>query len=222
MKISLIIPTYNEAKNIKEIIREAKTYLQDFEHEIIVVDDNSPDKTSLIALNEDVIVINRYNKKGLSSAILEGFEHSNGDIIGVIDADLSHPPNKLPELIRAVNKCDLVIGSRLVEGGKVEEWTLIRRTISYIARLLAKPLTPVKDIMSGFFFIKKSVIQGVDITPRGYKLLLDIIIKGNYQSYKEIPITFRNRKLGQSKLNLKIQLEYLKQLISLYKYKWFK
>ena len=223
MDISIIIPTYNEAENIPILVDEIAKNLKE-DYELIVVDDDSPDKTWQIAekLKEKypLNVLRRINKKGLSSAVLDGLAIAKGNILGVIDADLSHPPEKIPELINAIREGpDFVIGSRLIKGGKVEDWPFHRKFVSWGARILARPLTPIKDIMSGFFFIKKEVIENKKFKPHGYKIALEILIKGNYNKTKEIPIIFRNRQLGQSKLSVKIQLEYLYQLLDLYMYK---
>lgn len=222
--ISIIIPTYNEADNIPLLLDKIAKNMKNIEYEMIVVDDNSPDKTWLVAeklkIKYPLKVLRRINKRGLSSAVLDGFRIAKGDILGVIDADLSHPPDKIPKLIKAIREgYDFVIGSRLVKGGKVEKWPFHRRFISWFARLLARPLTPVKDIMSGFFFIKKSVIKNRKFKPKGYKIALELLVKGKYDKVKEIPITFRNREGGQSKLSIKVQLEYLSQLSGLYIYK---
>ncbi len=226
MKVSLIIPTYNEAKTIPILIPKVCRYLKKYQYEIIVVDDNSPDRTWEVAKRlpkkYKVKVIRRMKDKGLSQAVIAGFGVAKGDIIGVIDADLSHPPEKIPKLIEQLTKhgADMTIGSRLIEGGRVEDWPAIRKFISFGARLLARPLTPVKDIMSGFFFIKREVISNVDLHPRGYKIGLEIIIKGNIKKITEIPIIFRNREVGESKLDMKTNFLYLLHVIDLYMYKF--
>lgn len=223
MKISVIIPTYNEAENIKIIVPQLSKVLKRFPHEIIIVDDNSPDGTMKVAkkLSEfyPVKVVMREKKMGLSSAIIDGFKNADGNIYGVIDADLQHPPELIIRMVsKIIEGYDLVIASRYVEGGKIEGWSLVRRFISKIAIRLAKPLTNVKDPLSGFFMLKKSVIDGVELQPKGFKLLLEILVKGNYKNVVEIPYTFKERKIGKSKLNLSEIIQYLKLLIHLYNY----
>ena len=222
--ISIIIPAYNEHQNIPLLLEKISKSLKNEHYEVIIVDDDSPDKTwqaaKKLAKKYPVHVLRRKNKKGLSSAVLDGFKIAKGDILGVMDADLSHPPEKIPELIKSIRKgYDFVIGSRLVKGGKAEKWPASRRLVSFSARCLARPLTSVKDPMSGFFFIRRKVIKNRKFTPRGYKIALELIVKGNYSKIKEVPIIFRNRKKGKSKLSIKVQIDYIRQLIGIYLYK---
>lgn len=154
--ISIIIPTYNEKGNIKKLILKINDiFKEDFE--IIVVDDNSPDGTGKIVdklKKYNAKCIHRKSKLGLSSAVIEGFKAAKGDIIGVMDADFSHPPEKIPELIKPLkdNNAELTIGSRYIQGGKIKNWTAVRKIISKGAILLSLPLTRIKDPVSGFFF----------------------------------------------------------------------
>lgn len=223
--VSLIIPTYNESKNIKTLIPEVEKALKSVPHEIIVVDDNSPDKTWHVASSfKSVRIIRRIGERGLATAVIRGFKEAEGTILGVMDADLSHPPEKLKELVQPllVYEQDLTIGSRLVRGGAVEEWPFFRKLTSWGARLLARPLTPVKDIMSGFFFFRRSVIRGVELKPVGYKILLEILVKGHYRHVLEVPYVFRNREVGKSKLNSAEYWNYIKHLSRLYSWKLFR
>lgn len=224
MPISIVIPTYNEAKNIAVLVAKIAKVLAKQNYEIIVVDDNSPDGTYSIAKELEakypLKAICRKNERGLASAVLAGFGATKGSILGVMDADLSHPPELIPELVNAIkNGADIAIGSRLIKGGKVEEWPSLRRFISAIARMLARPLTNIKDSMSGFFFLKRSVIENVKLVPRGYKILLEILVRGNYKKVKEVPYTFLSRHVGKSKIGLEVYLDYVAQLINLYFYK---
>lgn len=226
MLISIVIPTYNEAKNIAILVAKIAKVMAKQSYEIIVVDDNSPDGTYSIAKGLEakypLKAICRKNEKGLASAVLAGFGAAKGSILGVIDADLSHPPKLIPKLISAVKDgADIAIGSRLIKCGKVEEWPPMRKFASKIARVLARPLTKVKDSMSGFFFLKKGIIKNVKLVPRGYKILLEILVRGNYKykKVKEVPYTFLSRHVGKSKIGLKVYLDYVAQLLSLYFYK---
>ena len=178
MKISVIVPTYNEAENIKKLIPMIDSVLKDYDYEIIVVDDNSPDGTAEVAkkLAEQypVKVLIREKKKGLASAILYGFMNANGDVLGVIDADLQHPPELLGEMAKKIEDgYDIVIASRYVKGGGTEGWSFHRWLISKVAILLARPLTNVKDPMSGCFLLS-------------YKPLLEILVKNSYSRVIEI------------------------------------
>lgn len=223
--VSIIIPTFNEAKNIPVLlprIAEAmkKTH---YKYEIIVSDDDSPDKTWAVAKSlrkqYPVVVLRRTKNRGLSPAVIDGFKIAKGDIIGVMDADLSHPPEVLPRILHHITHgYDMVIGSRLVKGGRVEEWPWYRKVISDGARLMARPLTSVVDIMSGYFFVRRDMLKIKRLKARGYKIGLDIIVKCGIKKVKEVPIVFRNRNVGHSKLTWKVHLDYLMHLLSLYKY----
>ncbi|MBI5700316.1 polyprenol monophosphomannose synthase [Candidatus Saganbacteria bacterium] len=215
--LTIILPTYNEKKNLAELSDRIKTSSPSCE--IIVVDDNSPDKTAEFANNLGLTTIVRPHKMGLASAILDGFKLAKGDVICVMDADLSHPPEVIPQMYNIIKNgdADIVIGSRLCRGGGQRDWTIIKRFISDIARFPARLLTNVKDSTSGFFMLKKSVVQGIPLNSLGYKLLLEILVKGNYNNLKEIPIIFANRSDTKSKLGLREITEYYTQIGLLYK-----
>ncbi len=223
--LSIIIPTYNEANNITAVVKQIHASLKKIKHEIIIVDDNSPDQTAHIAQKLakkfPLKVIVRTKDKGLAKSVLDGFKQAQGDTFVVMDADLSHPPEVLPRLYNELKKtnADIVVASRLVPGGGVEGWPKTRRLTSYVAAMLAKPLTSVKDPMSGFFLLKKEVIQDVPLSPLGYKILLEILVKGKYATAKEIPYTFKDRTAGVSKLNARVNFEYLLHIARLYLYK---
>jgi len=143
----------------------------------------------------------------------------------VMDADLSHPPEKIPEILsymkatRGSRRFDMVFGSRHVSGGKIENWPFRRKVVSKAAGLMARPVTFLKDPMSGFFFLKRSVIQGKKLNPKGFKIGLEIAVKGRHSGIKEVPITFRDRESGKSKMNRREIVNYLLHLMSLYRYK---
>lgn len=218
--ISIVIPTYNERDTIKELTQRLTNACKDYEIEIIIVDDNSPDGTGKIADNlakkYPIKVIHRDEKLGLSSAVINGISKSSGDIICVMDADLSHPPEIVPELIEEGKNSDIVIASRYVEGGSIKDWSFTRRIISYCATMLARPLVRVKDPISGFFLFRRTVINGAKLDPIGFKICLEILAKGDYKTVKEIPFIFSNRSKGSSKLNLKEILGYIKHINRLY------
>lgn len=197
-----------------------------YEFEIIVVDDASIDGT--LELVEKIkapflIKIVKRQKKGLATAVLEGWRHARGEILGVMDADLSHPPELIEKLLRALKISDLAIGSRHINGGGVEEWPIARRLFSKFATMLARPLAAgARDPLSGFFFIKKSALKGADLKPLGYKILLEILVRCAPLKITEIPYIFRNRSVGKSKLNLKVTLDYFRHLLRLYIHKILK
>jgi len=228
MKLSLVIPTYNEKENILKLIKKVQEEFKEnkIDGEIIIVDDNSPDGTGNILEElkkeqENIKVIHRKEKLGLSSAVLEGWKIADGEILGVMDADLSHSPEKIKELFSIIEKgeADFTIGSRYIQGGKIKGWNLKRKLMSKTATLLARVYTKVKDPMTGFFMIKKNCIKNKKINPKGFKILLELIIKADYQKIKEIPITFVNRVEGKSKAGTKEILSYLQNLVGYLKYK---
>ncbi|MGB2581504.1 MAG: glycosyltransferase family 2 protein [Thermoplasmata archaeon] len=222
-----MIPTYNEKPNLQELVRRIDDACKEagMDAEIVIVDDNSPDGTGAYAeeLGKDhnIKVVHRAGKLGLSTAVMEGFEAASGDTLVVMDADLSHPPEKIPEMIGKIesDEAQMVVGSRYVKGGAVENWPIHRRTISKGATLLARGLTKVKDPMSGFFALKRSVIDGVELNPIGYKIGLEILVKGKYDSVAEVPIIFADRKAGKSKLGASVYLKYIDHCIRLYEHK---
>ncbi len=213
MKISIILPTYNESKSIMPLVEDIFRIVPDAE--IIIVDDNSPDGTGRLAdrLSEklNIRVIHRKKKLGLSTAVARGFKAASGDIIGVMDADLSHPPEKIPELLGPIQegKADFVIGSRLIDGGRVEGWPFHRKLISRGATFMARMLADVKDPMSGLFFLRKEVIKDIRFTSKGYKICLEILVRGRYDGVLEVPYVFRGRRFGSSKLDFKEYIRYL-------------
>ncbi|MFH1364556.1 MAG: polyprenol monophosphomannose synthase [Candidatus Aenigmatarchaeota archaeon] len=218
--LSLIIPTYNERENVERMIPEIDSVLKNIKHEIIVVDDNSPDRTAEAALRlgnrYNVKVIRRAGKLGLSSAVVEGFQMATGNFLGVMDADFSHPLEKLPEMYNLLKTYDMVVGSRYVKGGDIENWPLKRRVISRGATLLALPVTRLKDPMSGFFMIRRDVLGGAKLNTRGYKICLEVYAKGRPRRVKEIPYIFRDREAGSSKMNRKEIVNYFLHVLSLY------
>ncbi len=219
--ISVVIPTYNERRNIKILIPMIGSFLNNVcPYEIIVVDDDSPDGTWLEAKKFEkkynVVVIRRVGKRGLVSAILEGIARANYERIVVMDADLQHPPKLIVEMYKRLNHADIVIASRYMQGGKIEGWSLFRLLVSRVASLMAYILFPkvrrISDPMSGFFGLHKNILVGVKINAIGFKVLLEIIVKGKYRNIEEIPYTFKSRLYGKSKLSSKIIWQYIKHI----------
>lgn len=193
--------------------------------ELIVVDDNSPDGTAelakLLAETRPIKVIIRKGKRGLGSAILAGINAAQSKIVCVIDADLSHPPEAVPEMYKIIKsgRAQLVIGSRAVPRGGTSAWIWYRKFIHWVARSLGSFLTPIKDITSGFFMFDKSIIQGIKLEPRSWKIGLEIIVKGKYLQAEEYPIVFVEREAGQSKMHMREVIAYLLHLFNLSLYK---
>ena len=232
-QVSIIIPTYNESENIIQILKSIGEHLpEDIATEALVVDDNSPDGTGKIV--EDYIndtqngtgytieVIHRKSKSGLSSAILDGIQHSSGEIIVIMDSDFSHPPKIIPQLVEKIktSKCDIVIASRFVSGGAINGWSTKRKLISKTAKGIAKAGLGVNesDPMSGFFAFKRKILDGIKFDAIGYKMLLEILVKTKGAKVKEIPYTFTDRTRGSSKLDSSTMLDYVKSVWKLYRY----
>jgi len=222
--LSIIIPTYNEKKNLEELAKRIFNALKPhyIQYELIIVDDNSPDGTAEYAESlkskYDIRVIRRPHKISLASAAINGFKAATGDIYCVMDADLSHPPDALYDMYKKIENegYDLVVGSRLVKGGGAKRWPWYRRIVSIVAQSLARPLTTVRDNTSGFFMLKKRVVDNAELNPIGFKILLEILAKGNYEKVMEYPIVFADREGGKSKLRTRQIFEYLKQLSMIY------
>ncbi len=225
--LSLIVPTYNERENLVplfESIQRALSDLSNLVYELIVVDDNSPDGTADLAESlaqiYPVKVIRRINERGLATAVVEGFKQAVGDVLGVIDADLQHPPDIIPNLLREIwDGADVAVATRYIEGGGTKGWSLGRKIISKGATLLSHLLLPmtrrVKDPMSGFFLVKREVVEGAKLMPIGYKILLEVLARGRADSVVAVPYVFTERVAGETKFNLREQLNYLKHLYHL-------
>jgi dolichol-phosphate mannosyltransferase len=193
--------------------------------EIIIVDDDSPDETwnvaSRYAGQYPVCVIRRRGERGLATAVLRGIKAANYNIIVVMDADLKHPPEKIPELVSCIEKgADIAIGSRFVEGGTFGGFSFFRRIASksadLLARTLFRELRDVKDIESGFFAIRRNVVAHANLSPVGYKILLEILVQGDYTKISELGYTFHRREPGVGKLGVKNTIDYTRQLSSLF------
>ena len=232
-EVSIIIPTYNESENIIQILKSIGEHIpKDIATEAIVVDDNSPDGTGKVV--EDYIndtqnktgytvgVIHRKTKSGLSSAILDGIQHSTGETVVIMDSDFSHPPKIIPQLIEEMetSECDIVIASRFVPGGAINGWSTKRKLISKTAKGIAKAGLGVNesDPMSGFFAFKRKILDGIKFDAIGYKMLLEILVKTKGAKVKEIPYTFTDRTRGSSKLDSSTMLDYVKSVWKLYRY----
>lgn len=226
--ISLIVPTYNERSNIVPLVERIHRAIGNYNYEIVFVDDDSPDGTSnlvrSLSSKYPVRVITRSGKRGLASAVIDGLKETKGDIIGSINADLQHPPEILPELIRQLEEgADVAIASRYVKGSNCQDWGLARRIISKGAITLAHLLLPstrqITDPMSGFYMLRRHVIASADLRPSGYKVLLEMLMEGNFQKVTEVPYTFSLRNNGRSKLGFRQYFDYLWQIFRLMKRK---
>lgn len=227
--ISIIIPTYNEVENITDLLPRLIKVLDkiDAKYEILIIDDASLDNTAEIAqelLGQKGRVIRRVSdKRSLSLSVLDGIRQARGNIIVVMDGDGSHPPELIPSFIEGLDEgYDLIIASRYVKGGGTANFPLTRKIISRFACFIGKVVTGVKDNTSGFFCIRKKALEDIKLSPIGFKIGLEVFVKANIKTFKEIAYTFANRKKGQSKLNLKPILQYLCQVLLLLFYKRLK
>jgi dolichol-phosphate mannosyltransferase len=226
LPFSIVIPTYNEAGGIEKLLRALETTFEasGLDGEIIVVDDNSPDGTGEIverlARELPVRCLHRSGKLGLSSAVIEGWAIARNDSValGAMDADFSHDVKALPEMVKALDSGEfgLAIGSRYVPGGGISNWPKRRIIASRVACALARPLTDVKDVTSGFFLVRRDALTGVRLDPIGFKIGLEVIAKAHYGKATEVPYVFTDRVAGESKLNEREIFNYLKQLGRLY------
>jgi dolichol-phosphate mannosyltransferase len=212
--MKLIIPRISEVLNDNNLL-----------HEILVIDDDSPDGTagvaSGLASRYSVRVHLRKNERGLASAVMEGFELAKGEIVVVMDADMSHPVEMLPTMIRPITDgtFEATVGTRYGEGGGVENWPWFRRWISQGAGFLARGVTNLSDPTSGYMAIRKDLLEGVELDPVGWKIVLETVVKAK-PFLKEVPISFADRIEGESKLSLRAQLDYLRHLWKLYGYRY--
>ncbi|MEM0979415.1 MAG: glycosyltransferase [Cyanobacteria bacterium P01_H01_bin.58] len=227
--LSLVIPTYNERQNIAALVTQLTQLLEHHlpgDYELILVDDNSPDRTwelglTLTASFPALNVMHRTTERGLSSAVIRGWQVARGQVLGVIDADLQHPPEILLQLLDELEKgADLVLASRHVEGGGVSEWSFIRRTLSRGAQMLGLIVLPtvvsrVSDPMSGYFLVQRPAIAGTVLNPKGYKILLEVLGRGNVQAIAEVGYVFQERSQGESKVTWRHYLDYLHHLLRL-------
>jgi dolichol-phosphate mannosyltransferase len=223
-RFALIIPTLNEAGNIATLLDRAVAALgrAQLPWEILVVDDESVDGTADIVreyarTNPCVRLTLRRGERGLAGAITYGWARTDADVIGVIDADLQHPPELLPELLREILAgADIAIASRYIRAHSMDTWSPVRRLISRVSSLASKtvqnPKLKVTDPMSGFFVVRRECINDISFQPTGFKLLLEILAKGRISSVKEIPYKFELRQHGKSKANFMTAVHYFSLL----------
>lgn len=226
--VTVVVPTYREAENLPHLIDRIARVRQahGLDLELLIMDDDSRDGTEeLLAKRPErwVRLVVRRQDHGLSPAVLEGLRLARGEILVCMDADLSHPPESLPDMVRKLQQgADFVVGSRYVAGGSTaDDWGILRWLNSRVATVLARPFSNTHDPMSGFFALhRRTFAAGRDFNPIGYKIGLELTVKCRCERVVEIPIHFENRRFGYSKLTLKQQLLYLQHLRRLYLYKY--
>ncbi|MEO0827447.1 MAG: glycosyltransferase [Cyanobacteria bacterium J06639_16] len=229
VQFSLVIPTYKESGNVESIVQQLIRLLDGYiprDYELLLVDDDSPDGTWEIAQNltatfPQLRVMRRQSERGLSSAVIRGWQVARGEILGVIDADLQHPPEVLLKMLGAVQQgADMSVASRHVEGGGVSEWSVVRRFLSRGAQVLGLIILPnvvgrVTDPMSGYFMVRRSAIAENTMNPKGYKILLEVIGRGNVGEIAEVGYVFQERLEGESKVTWKQYIDYIHHLAKL-------
>jgi glycosyltransferase involved in cell wall biosynthesis/5-hydroxyisourate hydrolase-like protein (transthyretin family) len=229
VRLSLVLPTYQESRAIGEVIDrliKALDQITDLTYEIIVADDDSPDHTWEIALAKiperpNLRVMRRQGERGLATAVLRGWQTARGEILGVMDADLQHPPEIVGKLLQEVDRgADLAVASRYVRGGGLGDWSAARRLISRVAQLIALVVLPevagrVTDPMSGYFLTRRGAIAGIEMRPCGYKILLEALARAKPRRIGEVGYTFQERFEGESKICLSVYAQYLRHLFLL-------
>jgi dolichol-phosphate mannosyltransferase len=220
----MVVPTYNERDRLAELTRALfdETSRAGVSLELVIVDDNSPDGTGALAdelaASYRIQVIHRAGKLGLGTAVVAGFGVASAETVGVMDADFSHPPAFVPPMLavfRATN-ADVLVASRYIPGGSTPDWPFKRRLLSRVGCLLARPLSPIRDAASGFFLIRRSIARGVTIQAGGFKICLELIVRGRPGNLVEVPYRFDDRELGESKMSVREAAGYLVQLRDLY------
>ena len=227
-RVTVVVPTYKEAENLPHLIgRLAKVREQyGLDLDVLIMDDDSRDGSAeLVAARPEkwVDIVVRTADRGLSPSVLDGMKRAQGEILVCMDADLSHPPEAIPQMLRKLEEgADFVIGSRYVKGGSTsDDWGFVRWLNSRVATLLARPLTSARDPMAGFFAFRRSTFEaGRAFNPVGYKIGLEFIVKCGCERVVEVPIHFEDRQLGKSKLTMRQQLLYVKHLRRLYTFKF--
>jgi dolichol-phosphate mannosyltransferase len=229
VRLSLVVPTYNEAKNLPVLVEQLEALLGPVlgdSYEIIVVDDDSADRTWAVALelaatHPVLRVMRRQGERGLSTAVVRGWQVARGEVLAVMDADLQHPPEVNLALLREIDRgAELAAASRHVEGGGVSDWSVTRRLLSRGAQLLGLLMLPgvlgrLTDPMSGYFMIRRSKLAGIKLDPLGYKILIEVVARTNPAWIGEVGYVFRERTEGQSKVTSRLYGQYLLHLLKL-------
>lgn len=222
-ELTIVIPTYNERDRLAELVDALYRAAGDtLALELVIVDDNSPDGTGQVAdelaTRYPLKVIHRPGKLGLGTAVVAGFGLASAGIVGVMDADFSHPPALVPKMYSAFisTNADLLVASRYIPGGSTPNWPFSRKLMSRVACMLARPLSPIRDAASGFFLIRRDIARKVDIKAGGFKICLELVVRGWPRRLVELPYRFEDREAGESKMSKREAAGYLIQLKDLY------
>lgn len=218
-RLTIVVPTYKEVESLPSLLERIDSVRPQLPPlEVLIMDDDSNDGTvELLAARAEpwVTLVVRKADRGLSAAVLDGFQRARGDFLVCMDADLSHPPEKIVEMLAALDSgCDFAVGSRYLDGGSTaDDWGFLRWLNSRVATVLARPFTHISDPMSGFFALRRATFQrAAELNPVGYKIALELIVKCRCQRVGEVPIHFAQRQFGESKLTLRQQLLYVRHL----------
>jgi dolichol-phosphate mannosyltransferase len=223
-KLGLVVPTLNEAGSIAAALHRVRASLDPLgvSYDVTVVDDDSCDGTSqvvqeLAAQDPRVKMLVRRGERGLAGAVIYGWQHTDAELLAVMDADLQHPPELLPDLLKAMQQgYDIAVASRYVSGDAVRGWNPLRRVVSMLGTWVTIPLQKrnirIKDPLSGFFVVRRNCIAGIPLHSQGFKILLEILVRGRIRSAAEIPFHFGSRYAGNSKASLKVALDYFSLL----------
>lgn len=226
--LSVVVPTYNEAENLPRLAEVLAQALVGVEYELLIADDRSADDTiqvlkELTAQYPIRLISAGDRPRDLSLSVIDGVNAAEYDLVLVMDADLSHPPEVVPAMLAAIGKepsC-LVLGSRYTEGGSFDrDWSLWRFVNSYVATMIARPLVNCGDPMSGFFLFDRRNVDLQKLKPIGYKIALELMVRGKFVEVIEVPILFKDREIGDSKMNLQQQFKYLRHIRRLYLHKF--
>lgn len=224
--ISIVVPTYNEKDNVGNLVNQIDYALRGIDYEVIFVDDSTDETPEVIKKvmeeNGRVRLEHRTEEKGLATAVLKGFSLSKGDYVAVMDADLQHPPKILKSMYAVMETgVDFCVPSRFIPGGSDGGLGPYRKLVSAVARYIGKILLPclrkITDPTSGLFMFRREVIDGADMRPIGWKILVEVLATGTFKTVVEIPYKFQARPAGESKLSSKVTMEYLMQIKDLMK-----
>ena len=226
--LTIVVPTYNERDRLAELVDAVFAAAEGaaLALELVIVDDNSPDGTGVLAeelaKTRPMQVVRRAGKLGLGTAVIAGFAVAHAPVVGVMDADFSHPPSLIPVLYGAMKTtgAEVVIGSRYIPGGSTPDWPFSRRLLSRVGCLLARGIVPVRDATSGFFIIRRDVADGVQIQAGGFKICLELLVRSMPRHVVEVPFQFDDRELGESKMSTREAAGYFVQLRDLYLLRW--
>jgi len=226
-ELSLVVPTFNEIENLCEFLAAVRATLDGAlrRYEVIVVDDDSPDRTweaaaRMAADFPQLRVVRRCGERGLARAVIRGWQVSRGSVLGTINADFQHPPEMLARMIERMADADLVVATRHGDGGGLGDWELKRRVTSWGAAVIGRILLPevfarISDPLSGCYFLRREAIQGVELKPLGYKSLMEVVVRGTVREIRECGYEMRKRNRGKSKVHALHPLAYIRHVIRL-------